>query len=186
MIWLCDVILRADQHARGPLPPVRVLIEAAGHLDDEVCAPVDGCGVLAHDVVEAEVELVVGECLGRLVEGLSCWVAVRILIVDLERGEERVVKADVDCADGVDDRIGLVRFEGRGDGQVGCGIAVEDVDEFGLLHGCDHHGASLGIRCEELTGSRPPRAGAAKGLRVDHVEHILHGVVLEDGDLARI
>lgn len=60
-----DVVLRADEDARGP-------VGAARHGDEEVGVLLERLRVLAHHVVEAEVELVVSEQLMRL-QGRLAW-----------------------------------------------------------------------------------------------------------------
>ena len=65
----------------------------------------DGLGVLPHDVVEPEVELVEDE---RLLDDARRDVReVLLVVVDLERGEHRVVVADVDAGDPVADLFAL-------------------------------------------------------------------------------
>ena len=140
---------------------------------------------LAHHVVEAQVELVKGE--GLLVEHL---VGVRVVLdllgVHLEGGEDGVVEADVDAHHVEGERVGLVRLEGRGDGEAGSGVAVEDVHELLLLDRADHHGAAARVGRHKLAGHNAAAAGLAVDLGVDPLEAALIGRVLHDDDLTRV
>lgn len=57
------------------------------------------------------------------------------LVVHLQAGEHGVLKADVDPDHVVDQRVGFVGLQGRGDGQPGSCISVENVNQLLLLDG---------------------------------------------------
>ena len=56
------------------------------------------------------------------VERFSGRILVRLSVVHFESGEEGVLESDVESDDGMDDGLCLVRFERRGDGEIGGGV----------------------------------------------------------------
>jgi hypothetical protein len=77
-------------------------------------------------------------------------------------------------------------LEGRGDGETGGGVAVEDVHELLLLDRADHHGAAARVGRDKLAGHDAAAAGLAVDLGVDLLEAALIGRVLHDDDLTRV
>ena len=84
------------------------------------------------------------------------------MVVDLERGEHRVVVADVDAGDPVAGRVRLVRLERRGDGDLPGVVPVEDGDELLLLDGAVHDGAPGGVDGDGLPGDGAADPGLPK------------------------
>lgn len=56
-----DVVLTADQHARGTFKPIRLRRLSAGNLDEEVGPVVRRDSFLSDDMVETEIEFIEGE-----------------------------------------------------------------------------------------------------------------------------
>mmetsp|Transcript_96811 Transcript_96811/g.270984 ORF Transcript_96811/g.270984 Transcript_96811/m.270984 type:complete len:956 (-) Transcript_96811:2-2869(-) len=176
LLLVDEAILAADEHAARP-------VDAAGHGDEGVRAVVHGVGELPRHVVEAEVHLVQRE---HLLRRVGVRVTVDLFVAELDRGEQRVLEADVHAARGVHQRVALVRLQGRGDGEPRRGVAVQDVDELLLLDGANHHGAALGVDGQVLAGHDPSAARLAVGLHVHLLENVLRPVVLEDHDPAGV
>ena len=93
-----------DDAERHPARQRRQREEGVGGVQDGLC-------VLPHGVVEPEVELVEDE---RLLDDARRDVReVLLVVVDLERGEHRVVVADVDTGDPVADRVRFCASSGE-------------------------------------------------------------------------
>jgi len=111
----------------------------------KIGAIINGLRGLAGDMVEAQVKLVEGEELLRLVSSLPRGVAVRLSILELDSGEDGVVESTVEGGEGKGNSVGLVRLERGRDGEARGGVAVEDVDELLLLERGDAERAALGV-----------------------------------------
>lgn len=70
-----------------------------------------------------------------VVVGSAGRVLVTFAVVHFEDRERGVVVVDIDTTCVVDDRLTLVGFDGRGDGQTVLSVSVEDVDDVGLFDG---------------------------------------------------
>ena len=119
-----DVVRVRERHGDGVVLEVAPEELVVGADDDAERHPVrqrrqrevvggvrDGLGVLPHGVVEPEVELVEDE---RLLDDARRDVReVLLVVVDLERGEHRVVVADVDTGDPVADRVRFCASSGE-------------------------------------------------------------------------
>lgn len=84
-------------------------------------------------MVQTQVQLVVGEELLRVRRRLARGVLVRLRVVQLQAGEDRIVVTDIETFRRQDDGLGFVCFEGRGYGDVVLGIAIQHVHEILLL-----------------------------------------------------
>ena len=155
-----DPVLAADQHAARA-------VAAAGRRREHVGRARDGLAPAARHVVEAEVELVVGEHLLGVARRLAARVGVGVAVVELERREARVVEADVERDDVEDDAARLVRLERRADGGRAGGVAVQRVHELRALDRGDHDRAAARVGREVLAGHRAPAARLAERLAVD-------------------
>mmetsp|Transcript_84449 Transcript_84449/g.273455 ORF Transcript_84449/g.273455 Transcript_84449/m.273455 type:complete len:309 (+) Transcript_84449:2684-3610(+) len=176
LLLVHKTVLAADEHAAGA-------IDTTGHRNEGVCRVVDRVGELPRHVIQAQVHLVERE---HLLRRVGVGVPVHLLIAQLNGREERVLEADIHAHHRVDQGVALVRLQRRGDRQPGGGVAVQDVDELLLLDGAYHHGAALGVHGQVLAGHDAPAARLAKGLLVHLLEAILHPIVLQDHDAARV
>lgn len=70
-----------------------------------------------------------------IAEGFARWILVGFTVVDLERGEHGVIETHVNADDVVNNCMIFVRFQWGRDGEIGSGIAVENVNEFGFFDG---------------------------------------------------
>ena len=120
-------VLREDQHA------ARAAV--ARHARQEIGGAFHGFAPFADHVVQAEVQLVVGEHLLGLLGGLAGGVLVGFAVVELQTGEHGVVVAHIQSLRGQHDGLRFVGFQGRGDCDVAAGVAIQDVDEILLLDG---------------------------------------------------
>ncbi len=111
---------------------------------------------------------------------------VRVGVVELNGGEDGVVKALVHAHHAERDVVRLVRLERRADGQVGGVVAVEHVDELLLLDARNHARPALGVHRDELAGHQPAAAALAKELLVHLFEGGLVLVPLQHHDAARV
>ena len=64
-MFVCDVVLAADEHAARPFPSFRVLIVASWNLDEHVRSRIHACRPLSHNVIQSEIELIVCQELER-------------------------------------------------------------------------------------------------------------------------
>ena len=182
-----DPVLAADQHAARA-------VAAAGRRREHVGRARDGLAPAARHVVEAEVELVVGEHLLGVARRLAARVGVGVAVVELERREARVVEADVERDDVEDDAARLVRLERRADGGRAGGVAVQRVHELRALDRGDHDRAAARVGREVLAGHRAPAARLAERLAVDarpgppggvEAQHRQRAGVRRNGDVVR-
>ena len=79
-----------------------------------------------------------------------------------------------------------VHLEGRGDGETGGGVAIEDVHELLLLDRADHHRAAARVGRHKLAGHDAAAAALAVDFGVDLLEAALLDRVLHDDDLTRV
>lgn len=179
MVLVYDEVLGTDEDAAGAVTPTR-------DGDEHVRAIINRLRPFPRDVVQPQIEFVEGEVLLRLLRSQAGGVLVGLGVIEFDCGEDGVVETTVDPGNRVDDGVGLVGLEGRGDGEAGGSIAVEDVDELLLFAGANHDGAALGVDGEVLAGDDAAAARLAEGLLVDLVEGVLLLVVLEDDDAAGV
>ena len=138
-----NVVLPADEHAGGP-------IRSPGEGGEEAGLPRDGLRPPPGDMVQAQVELVVGELLGGLTGGLLGAVGVGICVRELEGREDRVVEPYVNSLYVKGNGAALVGLEGGRNGRATGAVAVHDVHELLLLDRGDHDSPSLGLSGDVL------------------------------------
>jgi hypothetical protein len=109
-------------------------------------------------------------------------VDVRVGVVQLDRREAGVLQAAVERGDRETHDVRLVRLQRRRDGEIGGGVAIEHVHEFGLLERADHQRAALGIHHQVLPGDDAPHAALPERLLVHLLERPDGFVVLKDDD----
>jgi hypothetical protein len=86
----------------------------------------------------------------------------------------------------VDDCRVFVRFEGRGYGEVGRGISVENVDELRLLHCTNHDRTAPRIDREVLSGHYATRTRFAKRFLVNFDKTARLGIIVKDDDTSGV
>mmetsp|Transcript_1924 Transcript_1924/g.3662 ORF Transcript_1924/g.3662 Transcript_1924/m.3662 type:complete len:203 (-) Transcript_1924:394-1002(-) len=176
LLLVDEAVLAANEHTTRP-------VHSSRHRDESVRAVINCVSKLPRDMIEAKIHLVQCQHLGRR---LRMGVLVDLLIAELDGGKEGILEADVHADHRIDQGVALVRLQGRGDGQPGRGVAVQNVDELLLLDGSDHHCTSLGVNGEVLTRHNPPAARLAKRLDVHLLKGVLGPIVLQNHDPAGV
>ena len=164
------IVLRAHQHSAGSIKPIRVGVLSSGNLNEEVGASVRRLAPLAHDVVQAEVELIERQMLLRRAVRLARCIMIRVAVVELKRRKHRVVVASV-ARDHVDHKcVVLVRLKRRRRVHLALRVAVQNVAQFLLLDGAEHRTSALGVHGKKLAGDRSSRTRLAVDLLVQRLE----------------
>ena len=109
-VLVSDVILRADQDSRRPVTSSRHGYQEIGMLFQRL-------RIFSNNVVQTQVQLVKGQGLLKLDCNLTGGIVVRVFVVDLQTGKHRVLEANIDTDNVIDECRRLVRLQWRGNGQ---------------------------------------------------------------------
>lgn len=121
-----------------------------------------------------------------IVESLSCWIAVRLCVVHLERCIHRILEPNIHCNNMMYNGVILVGFQGRRDGEIRCSVAIEDVHQFGLLHSTYHNCTSLRVHSEVLPWHDSTCTRLPECFLVELIERVRLREVLNNDNAARV
>jgi len=159
-----DPIFTTDQDTRWTVSTTRDGNEHVGSI-------ITAFGPFTDDVVQTEVQLIVCEVLreGHALLVLHRRWVICLAVVHLNHSEDRIIVADIDAEDVVNDVLGTVSLKRGGDCKTSTTIAVEHIHELIFLDGGCHAGTSLRISCNILSWNDATTARFAVGLLVHTV-----------------
>ena len=103
----------------------------------------------------------------------TIWLILDILHVDLKRGKDRVVEADVHADEVEANGRRFVSLKRARDRQPRGSVSVEDVHQFLLFDCPDHHGTPARVGCHVLARDDAAHPCLPIGLRMNAPKHCL-------------